>query len=126
MITCYVPTCPRCLVPAANSVEEDQDQEGRVVGDDRPGAAKLSLVLHVEPGAEQHNSRHTVQSGLHQQEHQVQDGEGVPLCPVPVLELKVHYMSKLIIDSVSWGTLEHYGLSKNCPKSVRLFPFLPD
>ena len=126
MIACHVPASHILLALGEVSVEEDQDHEGGVVGDDRLGAAELSLVLHVEPGAEQHNSRHTVQSGLHQQEHQVQDGEGVPLCPVPVLELKVHYMSKLIIDSVSWGTLEHYGLSKNCPKSVRLFPFLPD
>ena len=90
MITCYVPTCPRCLVPAANSVEEDQDQEGRVVGNDRLGAAKLSLVLHVEPGAEQHNSRHAVQDGLHQQEDQVKAGEGVPLCPVPVEQMEAN------------------------------------
>ena len=68
----------------AEAVEEDQDHEGGVVGDDGPGAAELSLILHVEPSAEQHNSRHAVHGCLHQQEHQVQACEGVPLCPVPV------------------------------------------
>ena len=84
LYTCHVPACPRFLALAAEAVEEDQDHEGGVVGDDGPGAAELSLVLHVEPSAEQHNSRHAVQGGLHQQEHQVQGCEGVLLCPVPV------------------------------------------
>ena len=84
LYTCDVPACPRFLALAAEAVEEDQDHEGGVVGDDGPGAAELSLILHVEPSAEQHNSRHAVQDGLHQQEDQVKAGEGVPLCPVPV------------------------------------------
>ena len=63
--TCNVPACPRFLALAAEAVEEDQDHEGGVVGDDSPGAAELSLVLHIEPSAEQHNSRHAVQGGLY-------------------------------------------------------------
>ena len=92
MYTCHVPACPRFLALAAEGVEEDKDHEGGVVGDDGPGAAELSLVLHVEPSAEQHNSRHTVQDGLHQQEDQVKAGEGVPLCPVPVFFIGKHNM----------------------------------
>ena len=84
MIACHVPASHILLALGEVCVEQDQDHEGGVVGDDRLDAAELSLVLHVEPGAEQHNSRHTVQDGLHQQEDQVKAGEGVPLCPVPV------------------------------------------
>ena len=84
MYTCHVPACPCCLALVAEAVEDDQDHEGGVVGDDRPGAAELSLVLHIEPSAEQHNSRHAVQGGLCQQEHQVLAREGAPLCSVPV------------------------------------------
>ena len=83
MIACHVPASHILLALGEVGIEEDQDHEGGVVGDDRLGAAELSLVLHVEPGAEQHNSRHAVQDGLHQQEDQVEAGEGVPLCPVP-------------------------------------------
>ena len=75
LCTCHVPACPRCLALVAEAVEEDQDHEGGVVGDDGPGATELSLVLHVEPSAEKQNSRHTVQGGLHQQKHQVQGCE---------------------------------------------------
>ena len=90
LYTCHVPTCPHFLALAAEAIEEDQDHEGGVVGDDGPGAAELSLILHVEPSAEQHNSCHAVQGGLHQQKDQVQGCEGVPLCPVPVSRQK-HY-----------------------------------
>ena len=84
MITCHVPASHILLALGEVCIEQDQDHEGGVVGDDRLDAAELSLVLHIEPGAEQHNSRHTVQDGLHQQEDQVKAGEGVPLGPVPV------------------------------------------
>ena len=100
--TCHVPACPRFLALAAEAVEEDQDHEGGVVGNDGPGAAELSLVLHVEPSTEQHNSRHAVQGGLHQQEDQVQDCEGVPLCPVPgsTQNIRNFYKSTGNIDNV--------------------------
>ena len=94
LYTCHVPACPRFLALAAEAVEDDQDHEGGVVGDDGPGAAELSLVLHVEPSAEQHNSRHAVHGGLHQQEDQVQDCERVPLCPVPVSTEKKKFLQK--------------------------------
>ena len=84
MITCHVPASHILLALGEVSIEQDQDHEGGVVGNDRLGAAELSLILHVEPSAEQHNSRHAVQGGLQQQEHQVQDCEGVPLCPIPI------------------------------------------
>ena len=84
MIACHVPASHILHALGEVCIEEDQDHEGGVVGDDRLDAAELSLVLHVEPSAEKHNSRHAVHGGLHQQEHQVQACEGVPLCPVPV------------------------------------------
>ena len=84
MIACHVPASHILLALGEVGIEEDQDHEGGVVGDDRLDAAELSLVLHIEPSAEQHNSRHAVQGGLHQQEHQVQDCEGVPFCPISV------------------------------------------
>ena len=84
MIACHVSASHILLVLGEACIEQDQDNEGGVVGNDRLGTAELSLVMHIEPGAEQHDSRHAVQGGLCQQEHQVLAREGAPLCSVPV------------------------------------------
>ena len=85
IITSHVPACHILLALCEESIEEDQDHEGGVVGDGCLDTAELALVMDVEPSAEQHNSSHAVQGGLQQQGHQVKDCEGVPLCPVPVI-----------------------------------------
>ena len=70
-----------------DGVEDQQDQEGGVVGDHRLGAGELSLIEHVEEGAEEGDPRNTVQGGLHQQEHLVQCCERVPLGSVSVSKI---------------------------------------
>ena len=88
-VTRHVRACHILRVLGEECIEDEQDHEGGIVGNDRLGTAELSLVLHIEPGAEQHNSRHAVQRGLHQQEDQVQACEGIPFCPVPVSTKKI-------------------------------------
>ena len=65
-------------------VEDHQQQEGGVEGEDSLGAAELPVIDHVQPGAEQQDPAHAVKGGLHQEEHHVDGGEGALLCPVPV------------------------------------------
>ena len=67
-----------------DSVEDHQQQEGGVVSEDSLGAAELSVIDHVQPGAEQQDPAHTVKGGLQKEEHHVDEGEGALLCPVPV------------------------------------------
>ena len=65
-------------------IEDHQQQEGGVVCRDSLRSAELSVIDHVQPGAEQQDPAHTVKGGLHQEEHHVDGGEGALLCPVPV------------------------------------------
>ena len=67
-----------------DDVEDHQQQEGGVEGEDSLGGGELSVIDHVQPGAEQQDPAHAVKGGLHQEEHQVDGGEGALLCPVPV------------------------------------------
>ena len=72
LITSHVSACHILLVLSEDSIEEQQDHEGGVIGDGCHDTAKLALVMDVEPSAEQQNSRNAVQGGLQKQEHQVQ------------------------------------------------------
>ena len=81
-------TCPGlCWAVLASLVEDcvehHQQQEGGVEGEDSLGAAELPVIGHVQPGAEQEDPAHTVERGLHQEEDQVDRGQGALLCPVP-------------------------------------------
>ena len=53
MIACHVPASHILLALGEVGIEEDQDHEGGVVGDDRLGAAELSLVHHIQPRGEE-------------------------------------------------------------------------
>ena len=66
-----------------NCIEDHQHQEGGVEGEDSLGAAELPVIDHIQPGAVQQDPAHAVKCGLHQEEHQVDGGEGALLCPVP-------------------------------------------
>ena len=55
MIACHVPASHILLALGEVGIEQDQDHEGGVVGDDRLGAGKLSIIHHIEPGGEKNN-----------------------------------------------------------------------
>ena len=86
------PTCP-CLCgavlarPVEDCVEPHQQEEGGVEGEDCLGAAELPVIDDVEPGAEQQDPAHAVEAGFHDEEGQIDGGEGALLCPVPILIL---------------------------------------
>ena len=87
-------TCPGlCWAVLASLVEDcvehHQQQEGGVEGEDSLGAAKLPVIGHIQPGAEEKDPAHAIKGGLHQEEHQVDGGQGALLSPVPVIQMKL-------------------------------------
>ena len=67
-----------------DDIKNHQHKEGGIVRDDGSRAGELSSIDHIQPGAEEEDPTHAVKGGLHQEEHQVNGGQGALICPVPV------------------------------------------
>ena len=49
-VTRHVCACHILRVLGEECIEDEQDHEGGIVGNDRLGTAELSVILHIEPG----------------------------------------------------------------------------
>ena len=51
-----------------NSIKDEKEDKGGVVGNESLGAGELSIIDHVQPGGEEKYSWNAVKHGLEQQE----------------------------------------------------------
>ena len=83
---CSVYTYPIYLWTVAlveKRVENHDDGECWVIGDDCLGAAKLTLVYNIQPRAEDQDPGDAVKSCLEEQEHGTTCCQGTLLCAIP-------------------------------------------